>query len=139
MNSLRLTELAGKVGTFKTPLQVTVPFTIPLFIQLQDYKLNEDFVKAMTALDLCAMWKIPLERDKVLAILKEIYSKPEVLDSIVVEVQNSLSSIRGSMVAVRSSSTLEDLKKMAGAGLFDSVLNVELASPEAMKKAIVEV
>lgn len=40
---------------------------------------------------------------------------------------------------MRSSSTLEDLKKMAGAGLFDSVLNVELDNTEAVKKAIVEV
>lgn len=43
------------------------------------------------------------------------------------------------LVAVRSSSTLEDLKKLAGAGLFDSVLNIPLSNPEALKGAIAQV
>lgn len=42
-------------------------------------------------------------------------------------------------MAVRSSSTLEDLKKMAGAGLFDSILNVQLSNPNALRKAIIDV
>jgi phosphoenolpyruvate synthase/pyruvate phosphate dikinase len=37
-----------------------------------------------------------------------------------------LKTKKESLVAVRSSSTLEDLSKMAGAGLFDSFLNVKL-------------
>jgi phosphoenolpyruvate synthase/pyruvate phosphate dikinase len=40
---------------------------------------------------------------------------------------------------VRSSSTLEDLDKMAGAGLFDSILNINLNSPQEIKNAIVDV
>jgi len=99
--------------------------------------LNEDFVKAMASLDSCAMWKMPLERDKVLAILNRIYALPKDLDPIVHEIQRELSSIKGSLVAVRSSSTLEDLKKMAGAGLFDSVLNVELDKTDSVKTDIV--
>lgn len=87
VNSLRLTELAAKIGSFKTPLQVTVPFTIPLYIQLLDSQLNEDFVKAMASLDSCAMWKMPLERDKVLTILNRIYALPTDLDPIVHEIQ----------------------------------------------------
>ena len=43
------------------------------------------------------------------------------------------------MVAVRSSSTLEDLKKMAGAGLFDSILNVPLNDDDSLKQAIIDV
>ena len=43
------------------------------------------------------------------------------------------------LLAVRSSSTLEDLDKMAGAGLFDSVLNVKLGEMEDIKEAIVDV
>ena len=42
-------------------------------------------------------------------------------------------------MAVRSSSTLEDLDKMAGAGLFDSILNVKLDDPEDLKFAIIDV
>ena len=43
------------------------------------------------------------------------------------------------LLAVRSSSTLEDLDKMAGAGLFDSILNVQLNDKEQFKKAILDV
>jgi phosphoenolpyruvate synthase/pyruvate phosphate dikinase len=43
------------------------------------------------------------------------------------------------LLAVRSSSTLEDLDKMAGAGLFDSILNVNLNDPKEIKNAIVNV
>jgi phosphoglucan,water dikinase len=42
-------------------------------------------------------------------------------------------------LAVRSSSTLEDLDKMAGAGLFDSILNVPLSQPAAVAKALMRV
>ena len=42
-------------------------------------------------------------------------------------------------MAVRSSSTLEDLDKMAGAGLFDSILNVKLDDAEDLKFAIIDV
>lgn len=43
------------------------------------------------------------------------------------------------MLAVRSSSTLEDLDKMAGAGLFDSILNVKLDDPQDIKNAVIDV
>ena len=44
-----------------------------------------------------------------------------------------------SLLAVRSSSTLEDLDKMAGAGLFDSILNVNPKDIDHLKKAIRDV
>lgn len=73
------------------------------------------------------MWKIPIEREKVLNLLKKIYSSSSApLDLVAKEIQSFLKGISHSLVAVRSSSTLEDLKKMAGAGLFDSILNVRL-------------
>ena len=40
------------------------------------------------------------------------------------------------LLAFRSSSTLEDLNNMAGAGLFDSILNVKAEAMESVKKAI---
>jgi phosphoenolpyruvate synthase/pyruvate phosphate dikinase len=45
----------------------------------------------------------------------------------------------GQLLAVRSSSTLEDLDKMAGAGLFDSILNVKLDYSEDLKNAVIDV
>ena len=46
---------------------------------------------------------------------------------------------KGALLAVRSSSTLEDLDKMAGAGLYDSVLNVHLDDVSFMRDAILSV
>ena len=42
-------------------------------------------------------------------------------------------------LAIRSSSNLEDLSSSAGAGLFDSVLNIPLADSERVKESIREV
>ena len=43
------------------------------------------------------------------------------------------------LLAVRSSSTLEDLDKMAGAGLFDSILNVKMQDQNHIQRAIIDV
>ena len=43
------------------------------------------------------------------------------------------------LLAVRSSSTLEDLDKMAGAGLFDSILNIKFNDAAQLKRAIIDV
>ena len=48
-------------------------------------------------------------------------------------------NLPGHLVAVRSSSTLEDLDKMAGAGLYDSILNVHLDDQEFLINAIMSV
>lgn len=42
-------------------------------------------------------------------------------------------------MAIRSSSNLEDLDNQAGAGLFDSYLNIDIDKPEEIIKAIVSV
>ena len=61
----------------------------------------------------------------------------EILEQRIVEDQGEVKDTQ--MLAVRSSSTLEDLDKMAGAGLFDSILNVPLSDPKELRKAIVDV
>ena len=43
------------------------------------------------------------------------------------------------LLAVRSSSTLEDLDQMAGAGLFDSILNVKLSAKDEITDALIGV
>jgi len=48
-------------------------------------------------------------------------------------------NLKDCLLAVRSSSTLEDLDKMAGAGLFDSILNVKLSDRGQIKRAVIEV
>ena len=43
------------------------------------------------------------------------------------------------MLAVRSSSSQEDLAGQAGAGLYDSVLNVDVRDAQAIQKALTDV
>ena len=90
------------------------------------------------------MWRVPIDREKVLAILTAIYEEKDSdsLSELIWEIQASLLNLhlsKDALVAVRSSSTLEDLKNMAGAGLFDSILNVPLSNMSALRKAIVNV
>lgn len=64
------------------------------------------------------------------------------LQQICLHIQESLQDKDNSnnyFLAVRSSSTLEDLKGMAGAGLYDSVLNVDIRSKQAILSAIEQV
>jgi uncharacterized protein with von Willebrand factor type A (vWA) domain len=71
------------------------------------------------------MWRVEVERPKILAILTKMYqmTDDDPLRPMIELIQRSFHK-KDILVAVRSSSTLEDLKKMAGAGLFDSILNV---------------
>ena len=94
----------------------------------------------MQSLDSCGMWKVPLEREKMIAFLKEIYLDNPKLIELSQAIEQTISGKKEtSLVAVRSSSTLEDLSKMAGAGLFDSILNVTLHDMEGLKKSIIDV
>ena len=88
------------------------------------------------------MTDIKDRRDQILNFLTKIYyeeSKNE-LDEMAEQVMVQLECLPfQSLVAVRSSSTLEDLSRMAGAGLFDSFLNVSLDCKQELIDAIVRV
>lgn len=80
-------------------------------------------------------------REKMLKLLNNVYDNCQNdLQIIAKEIQNNFKDLpQDTLVAVRSSSTLEDLSKMAGAGLFDSFLNIRLFNTEQLIKAIVDV
>ena len=87
MNSLKLTEISRKLelklgiemqeGMFYTPCQVTIPMTIPLYIIEHDQVLSKAYKDKVRELDLCGMWRVPLEQEKVLADLRDIYKEKE--------------------------------------------------------------
>ena len=114
--------------------------SIPIkFASLESNKFKE--VKALfDKIDSCDNSDLKLIenlRNQVMDNLGGIYeSQKSQLDKMVTHIQSELKSkIKsnqfqgGQLLAVRSSSTLEDLDKMAGAGLFDSILNVKLDDP----------
>ncbi|TNV84808.1 hypothetical protein FGO68_gene14813 [Halteria grandinella] len=134
VNSLRLTEISKGCGLFKTPRQVTVPKNVNTY--LVSIAAKKEFDDLNKELDTCAMWKIELLRPKILALLQQIYDSSD-LSPLLSQISKDMQPAH--LVAVRSSSTLEDLKKLAGAGLFDSVLNIPVANPQALKSAIAQV
>ena len=63
-----------------------------------------------------------------------------IVEDLVNTIQESgLKLSKDQLLAVRSSSTLEDLENMAGAGLYDSILNVRLADYQHPKDSIIDV
>jgi hypothetical protein len=87
VNSLNLTEISRKLeiklgkgtqeGMFYTPCQVTIPMTVPLYIIEKDQVLSKSYKDKVRELDLCGMWRVPLEQEKVLADLRDIYKEKE--------------------------------------------------------------
>ena len=87
VNSLKLTEISRKLeiklgkgmqeGMFYTPSQVTIPMTVPLYIIQQDQVLSKAYKDKVRELDLCGMWRVPLEQEKVLADLRDIYKEKD--------------------------------------------------------------
>ena len=115
--------------------------SLPVYMLLRNDKMNAQYLELIRFLDTCSMWRVEVERPKILSVLEDMYkvTDDDPLRLIIAEIQNRLKIDKDTLVAVRSSSTLEDLKKMAGAGLFDSILNVQLSSYESVRKAIVDV
>ena len=58
--------------------------TLPIYIQLQNAELSQKYQELITNLDTCAMWKVELEREKIVKVLTAIYSEhgKDQLDSI---------------------------------------------------------
>jgi hypothetical protein len=68
VNSLRLTRVAtekGK-GKFKTPRQVSIPKGVQRYF-LQ--RVSEELEQLEKEIDESALWKVPLMREKMLALL----------------------------------------------------------------------
>lgn len=68
---------------------------------------------------------------KIRAFIKDEW---KVDPSVVKDVQAKLPA--GTRVMVRSSANCEDLQKMSGAGLYDSIANVDIDAPQSVKKAV---
>ena len=66
-----------------------------------------------------------------------IYTNEADLDSLSDLMTKSLP--KNCLLAIRSSSTLEDLPGLSGAGLYDSILNIPSDKPELISNAIISV
>jgi len=51
--------------------------TVPLYIIEQDQVLTKAYKDKVRELDLCGMWRVPLDQEKVLADLRDIFKEKD--------------------------------------------------------------
>ena len=139
----KLYEISEKCKLFQTPFSMCIPndiykYYFNLFIEKNSDKLNK--------LEQTDLKNLELESENfkndfinfIVSLYKENDSK---LNSILTSISNNFSSIKtnNNLLAIRSSSNLEDNSNQAGAGLFDSYLNIDLNNHEEIIEKIAKV
>ena len=139
----KLYEISEKSKLFQTPFSMCIPndiykYYFNLFIEKNSDKLNK--------LEQTDLKNLELESENfkndfinfIISLHKENDSK---LNSILTSISNNFSSIKtnNNLLAIRSSSNLEDNSNQAGAGLFDSYLNIDLKNHEEIIEKIAKV
>ena len=139
----KLYEISEKCKLFQTPFSMCIPndiykYYFNLFIEKNSDKLNK--------LEQTDLKNLELESENfkndfinfIISLHKENDSK---LNSILTSISNNFSSIKtnNNLLAIRSSSNLEDNSNQAGAGLFDSYLNIDLNNHEEIIEKIAKV
>ena len=132
-NMKLLIDLKDKINLYQTPTSMCIPYQV--YIYFEKYLSNNNIIK----LDNCSLKEVEnlaenVRNDYILSILK---SNDDHLEKICNDFQSNFNN--NCLLAIRSSSNLEDLKKSAGAGLFDSKVGIEINNKQSIKQAIVEV
>lgn len=47
--------------------------SIPIFMQFRNQTLYNDYIELIRNLDTCSMWRVEVEKPKVLALLNKMY------------------------------------------------------------------
>ena len=48
--------------------------SIPIFMQLRNQQIYKEYLELIRNLDSCSMWRVEVEKPKVLALLNKMYS-----------------------------------------------------------------
>ncbi len=135
-----LYDVSENSDLFTTPFAICIPSNIyDKYLTLFLSEHENDF----TNLEKCELKDLDIQsenfRNSFVNYIINLYNnEDEDLKTIIETITsnfNSLSS-NNNLLAIRSSSNLEDNKNQAGAGLFDSYLNIELTNKENIIKHI---
>jgi len=126
----RLLELAtGSKGLFRAPRGLVIPFGVMERCLKDSPALEREYDTLLARLPEA----VPEEREALLQRLREQLLALPVPDAIARAIIDFFGSDR--RLAVRSSSNGEDLENLAGAGLYESVVNVSSAEvPQAVRQ-----
>ena len=138
-----LFDISEKSGLFTTPFAVSIPNNVYDNLFTSFLTENQD---SLTKLENTELKDLDTESEKFRNIfVNYIMSLYEKKDSKIISILDGISSHFSSisnnnnLLAIRSSSNLEDNSGQAGAGLFDSYLNVDLNNKEEVIKHIAKV
>ena len=138
-----LYDISAKSGLFTTPFALCIPYNI------YDYFFNlfvSENQESLSRLENTEVKDLDSESENFKNIfinyIMSLYGKNDSkIMSILDKISSEFSSINNNnnLLAIRSSSNLEDNSGQAGAGLFDSYLNIELNNREEVIKHIAKV
>eukprot|EP00929_Paragymnodinium_shiwhaense_P012461 TRINITY_DN11967_c0_g1_i1.p1 TRINITY_DN11967_c0_g1~~TRINITY_DN11967_c0_g1_i1.p1 ORF type:complete len:1741 (-),score=483.75 TRINITY_DN11967_c0_g1_i1:336-5558(-) len=125
-------EKLSPTCSFLAPLGLALPFGI-----MRSSLKGAAFDKALTALTE-ALGKGNGDVEACAAAVRQAVEACEAPASVITALSKALPP-GASRVAVRSSANSEDLEKVSGAGLHDSVLGVDAKDPASLRKAVLQV
>jgi len=115
----RLAELSRQAGAgFVTPASLVIPFGVMEAALAAVPRVGEDYRALMQRLEA----KAPAELPDAAQRLRELLQQVVVPDAILSRLKHNFAP--ESRLIVRSSANCEDLEEFAGAGLYESVMNV---------------
>mmetsp|Transcript_58292 Transcript_58292/g.138915 ORF Transcript_58292/g.138915 Transcript_58292/m.138915 type:complete len:1034 (-) Transcript_58292:125-3226(-) len=123
---------ASSQGKFKTPTSCAIPFGA-----MSKVVSGPGLESMATMLQSALANKDPKAAEEMAAELRSMVAKLHVNPPILKAVAAAFKA--KTRVAVRSSANSEDLENVSGAGLHDSVLEVDVSSADALEKAILQV
>ena len=138
-----LYDISENSNLFITPFAICIPTNV--FDTYLNLFLKEHSTE-FSNLEKCELKDLDSQsekfRDSFVNFILTLYkNEDKTLNSIIETITTNFTSLsqNNNLLAIRSSSNLEDNKNQAGAGLFDSYLNIELSNKENIIKHISKV
>jgi phosphoglucan,water dikinase len=136
-----LVRVAERVGTFKAPAGVFIPFGAMEACVVGAGKAD-DFATGVVAAEAAAVGGDPAAIEAACASLRQLIGSvpfpPALAAQLAAAFPNSADGA-AARVVVRSSANVEDLAGMSAAGLYESVLGVSAGSAAELGEAVTEV
>jgi len=144
-NAFVLETISEKAGKFKTPVSGSLPYGAFGGVLTMKCTGEEDTSSLSVnsifgQLDICDDARMMEKLHS--ALLERINIKLEqelsrkVVDQYASQIKELFTKKGTKLIAIRSSSNMEDLKKLSGAGLFDSILNIPAGDESQISDAI---
>ena len=139
----KLYEIAENSNLFSVPFALCIPNTVYKYFFELFLTENSKYLSKLESAEIKELEKeSEIFRNHFINYIISLYEqKNEKMQSILDKINSDFSSLKSNnnLLAIRSSSNLEDNAGQAGAGLFDSYLNIDLNNKKEIIKHIAKV